>query len=608
VRKIASFVALSLLTVVVPTAGRAAPVCPGVRAADAPKVFVKRDLLVPMSDGVVLHANVVLPSANGNKPNAGSFPVLLTQTPYNKNSTGLNFEDDALVEHGYAQVIVDVRGTGSSQGNWDSFGAREQADGGELVDWLTGTNLRIAKPAWSNGTLGLHGTSYGAINQLLTAARRPGIVRSIFPIVPMSDSYRDITVSGAQLDTSFIPSWLGLVTALGLVPPTDVSKDPTSSAAVLVQHAKNVKKFQAATVVSATTGGDKAYDGPFYRLRSPIEVIGNVTAPTFIVGGWYDLFQRGEPLLFQRLQAQGTPVRLLMGPWTHVGSGIMNGLPTAGEPCTLSELELRWQDHWVKGLGNDLSDIQPVTYKPINDSDFSTAPSWPPAAPAYRALFASGRSLPGVPGSLSPTAPGKHQNPAKLLQQTPSGMCSKSTTQWTAGGGEGGFCDTDNETNDPTGAAYDLPLPNGARIAGPIAAHLWLSTTATDAFVTVRLEDVDSTGRSHQLSAGWNVLSMRALDDAKSEKVGGFYVRPYHPFTRASALGVNAGTIYDLWVEIFPVAATIPAGDSLRLAVQTSDVPHLSAPLPQLQRMAGGVLSVYHDADHPSMIVVPFQN
>src|SRR5437870_6408024 len=121
-------VALSLLAVLVPALGRAVPACPGVRAPDTPNVVVKRDLLVPMSDGVVLHANVVLPSLDGKKPKPGSFPVLLTQTPYNKNSVGLNFEDDSLVEHGYAQVIVDVRGTGSSAGNWDSFGAREQQD------------------------------------------------------------------------------------------------------------------------------------------------------------------------------------------------------------------------------------------------------------------------------------------------------------------------------------------------------------------------------------------------------------------------------------------------------------------------------------------------
>ena len=601
-RRIAVFL---LVAAAVTVPGHAAG-CPSVRAADAPGVVTQSNLLIPMSDGVVLHADVLLPSADSKTPLPGSFPVLLTQTPYNKNGA-LNFASNYLVEHGYAQVIVDVRGTGSSQGEWDSFGDREQQDSAELVDWLTGVNPRIAKPVWSSGDLSTHGTSYGAINQLLTAAKRPGVIRSTFPIVPAADTYRDIAVSGGQLDTSFIPSWLGLVTALGLLPPTDIASDPAGAVGVLAQHAQNVTKFQAAVVADATQGGDGAFDGPFYRTRSPIEVIDRVIAPTFIVGGWYDLFQRGEPLLFQHLQANGVPSRLLMGPWTHIGEATQTDAPSANEPCSFEELELRWHDHWLKGLGNDLSDISPATYKPIGAADFSTAPSWPPVPPAYEALHLTGQSLPGAPGSLTPSSPGANEAADMILQQMPSGVCSKSTTQWTAGGGEGGPCDTDNEVNDLSGAAYDLPLPNGAQIAGPISAHLWLSTTASDAFLTVRLEDVEANGRSHQLSAGWNVLSLRALDDAKSEKVGGLYVRPYHPFTRASQLVVEPGTIYDVWVEVFPVAATLPPGHSLRLAVQTSDVPHLSAPLPQEQAMAGGVLSLYHDAAHPSFVVVPFK-
>src|SRR5258708_18335967 len=113
-----------------------------------------------------------------------------------------------MVTRGYVQVIADVRGTGGSEGAWDSFGTREQLDGKEIVNWA-------AEQPWSNGNIGLHGTSYGAINQLFTAAQHPEGLKAIFPIVPMSDAYRDITGSGGQINTSFIPSWLGLVTALG---------------------------------------------------------------------------------------------------------------------------------------------------------------------------------------------------------------------------------------------------------------------------------------------------------------------------------------------------------------------------------------------------------
>src|SRR3954452_17919170 len=267
---------LAVLVLAAPAGAWTAP------SAQYPGVAKQQDVSITMSDGVVLHADVIHPATAGGAMAPGKFPVLLTQTPYNKAAPSLNFEDDYLVEHGYVQVIADVRGTGSSEGNWDSFGTREQMDGKEIVDWAR------VQP-WSDGNLGLHGTSYGAINQIFTAAQHPAGVKALFPIVPGADTYRDITASGGQLDTSFIPTWLGLVTALGLAPPTYTPGDPVEAARVLGQHVGNVPGFQAGTVADATFGGANAYDGPFYRQRSPIEVIDRIDVPTFIMGGWFDL-------------------------------------------------------------------------------------------------------------------------------------------------------------------------------------------------------------------------------------------------------------------------------------------------------------------------------
>src|SRR5436305_1249323 len=278
---------------------------------------------VRMSDGAVLYVDVVQPADSSGKALPGRYPVLLTQTPYNKNGA-LSFENDYLVEHGFVQVIADVRGTGSSEGAWDSFGAREQEDGYDLAEWTR-------TQRWSNGSIGLHGTSYGAINQFLTAERQPAGVKAAFPIVPMSDAYRDVTFGGGDTNTSFIPSWLGLVTALGLLPPTYTPNDPAEAAKVLVQHSGGALSFQAAQVLDSTTGGNAAFDGPFYRVRSPIERISKVRIPTFVVGGRFDLFQRGEPLLYQALRRNGAPTRLLMGPWPHITPG--QGLPAPGTPA-----------------------------------------------------------------------------------------------------------------------------------------------------------------------------------------------------------------------------------------------------------------------------------
>ena len=87
----------------------------------------------------------------------------------------------------------------------------------------------------------------------------------------------------------------------------------------------------------------------------------------------------------------------------------------------------------------------------------------------------------------------------------------------------------------------------------------------------------------------------------------GVIVQPYHPYTKASELPVKAGRVYEVWVEIFPTAAQLAKGDTLRISITPSDAPHLSPPLPQMQNELGGVLSVYHDAKHPSEVVLPAQ-
>jgi uncharacterized protein len=74
-----------------------------------------------MSDGTVLRANVYYPAVNGQAA-AGPLSVLLTQTPYGKDSAGAvggaTGEDADLVERGYIDVVADARGTGDSRGQF----------------------------------------------------------------------------------------------------------------------------------------------------------------------------------------------------------------------------------------------------------------------------------------------------------------------------------------------------------------------------------------------------------------------------------------------------------------------------------------------------------
>lgn len=606
---------VSLALPVTPVSGEAIASAGAARPATY-GIAVEPDVRITMSDGVVLNADVARPADDEGRPVPGRFPVLLTYTPYGKkpapvqkgNYSGVvSYRSDYMVSRGYVHVVAEVRGTGSSGGTWEGpWGPREQLDGPELVAWAASS----ARP-WSNGAVGLFGSSYAAINQIFTAAHRPPALRTIAPVSTFADLYRDIVMAGGQADSSFLPLWATLVTGLHFLPPGDAAERPADAAAVMAEHSKNVFTFQGPHVVSEASGGERAFDGPWYRKRSTVEVIDQVEVPTLLVGGWFDLFPRGTPILFERLAARGVPAHLIMGPWNHfdIVGQIPGGPNVKVDGRTLDELQLDWFDRHLAGRSNarlGSPKLAPVTYCAIGKDACDTAAAWPPPRVSFTERYLAGPATPGVQaGTLQSTAPGE-QPPDALPWHTAAGFCSRSWSQW----GWSHYlhsspCDHDQRVNDPTGLTYDLPLAGDLELAGPVTARLFVSTSGRDGFLSVRLEDVAPDGRVSQLAWGGNVISLRALDLDKTEMRDGLMVRPYHPFTKESVLPVRAGEVYEVAVEVFPTAARLPAGHTLRLAVQPSDWPHVSPPGQQSLDMAGSVLRVHHDRQHPSRVVLP---
>lgn len=560
-------------------------------------IATTKDVALRMSDGVVLRADVRRPARADGTPAPGRFPVIVTQTPYNKNVPGANFANDFLVQRGYVQVIADVRGTGSSAGTWTSFGPREQLDGKEIVEWAHSS----ARP-WSNGRVGLYGISYGAINQFFTAAKRPAGLRAMFPIVPAGDVYRDVVASGGQIDVGFIPLWLGLVTATGLVPPAYTGTDPAGAIGGLVDHVLGTTQFQGPTVGSAVTGDDRAYDGAFYRVRSPLSVVDRVRVPTFVVGGEYDLFQRGEPMLYERLRANGVPTRFLFGPWTHIEAA---GADLTGARIgTMDELVLRWMDRHVRGIPDRTfpTDVKPVTYHEIG-SGWRTARDWLPSTTTARTFHLDGTAAPGRPGRLvrrTSSGGGDDVHPVPV-----AGLCTRSASQWTAGALAVPPCE-DNALNDSLGTSYQTaPLGSDLRVLGPINARLFASSTRPDAMLSVHVEDVAPDGHVERLTGGWQVLSHRALDRTRTRFLDGEVIQPFHPFTKAAQVPMEPGEVARIDVEVFPTGAVIKRGHRLRITVQQYDVPHLMPPLPQLLDSLGSVVTLHHSARYPSRLVLP---
>src|SRR6266480_3988107 len=432
------------------------------------------NVAIPMSDGVVLRANIYLPSTGG------SYPTILTATGYNKDagnptgqacgsSQGIAGDEPALAEKGFAVMVFDDRGTGASGGKWDSWGQRTQDDYKEVLDW-------IQAQSWSNSSVATTGQSYMGITSLLMAeadaARvaegRPRAVKAIWADIPMADAYRDVTFQGGSLNASFIPLWLGLVGTLSALPPSSLSVNPEEAASIYLEHLLNNVEFSGQKVVGASLGQEGAYDGPFYRLRSPVVRAGQITVPVVIQGGWWDLFQRGEPLLWESLRHSRDRV-LFMSPHYHVGEA-----PPMEDP----NIKEKWFEHWLLGAKNGVQRTPRVNLYPINGTRWEHYKRFPIPETSYQRLHLSGE--PSGSGGLSlhdgslttsaPAAEGGEQAP--LLPA--SSPCSRETAQWTAGAASNGVCDTNNATYEASALTYTTPpLQSDTKITGLITADLW---------------------------------------------------------------------------------------------------------------------------------------
>jgi putative CocE/NonD family hydrolase len=539
---------------------------------------VLSDQAIRMSDGTVLKADVTLPTGV-----RGRVPTALTITGYGKTSpiALLGGSSSALVRHGYATVMVDDRGTGASGGVWDSWSERTQQDYREVLDW-------IVRQRWSDGRVGLTGGSYMGITSLLAAATEHPAVKAVFATVPMADAYRDIVLAGSQINTAFIPTWVGLVTALGLQPPTPPE--------ALIEHLEGITQFQVPTIAGAALGSDVAYDGEFWRTRSPIEAADRIHVPTFVVGGLDDLFQRGEPMLYERL-AQHTDARLLIGPWTHTSIG--QGLPRNGVPAS-DALLLQWFDQHVRGKAAGAECTPKVTQFVRGHDRYESASSWP-----VPGLTAQRWNLRGD-GGLTRSVPGRREAGRSYVVLPTTGLCTRSTNQWLVGILSGTPCTTDNRIDELGGLTYTAaPLTKESVINGPIEADLWLSTLSRDATVSVAVSDVAPDGTSVPLTNGLLTASQRMTDWSRSRQIGGVSIQPWHPFTKASRERVPAGQPMLLPVEVFPTSAAIAKGHRIRITITPMDVPHALPNVSTAIDVLAATVTVLNDAQHPSSVVLP---
>jgi uncharacterized protein len=562
---------------------------------------------ITMSDGVKIRANVFLPSTKG------PHPTILTATGYNKDAEnptgtecggqqGIAGAEPSYAEKGYAVMVMDDRGTGASGGKWESWDARTQQDYKEVLDW-------IQSQPWSDSSVATTGGSYMGITSFLIAeadaARvaegKPRAVKAIWADIPMADAYRDVTFQGGSSNVSFIPLWLGLVGGLSALPPSSLAANPQEAATNYLEHLLDNVEFGGKHVVGAVLGEEPAYDGPFYRLRSPAVRASQIQVPVVVQGGWWDLFQRGEPLLWESLV--NSPDRVLfMSPHYHITSG-----PAMEDP----HMKEKWFAHWLLGARNGVQKTPHINLFAINGTQWEHFKRFPLPKTKYQQLHLGGEpsgsgAISLHDGSLTGAAPrAEGGDEAPLLPA--SSPCSRETAQWTAGAAAGTQCETNNATYEASSLTYTTaPLSGGLKFTGLITANLWAKLSTTDATLVAVLSDVEPSGASNQITAGFLMASQRAVDPALSTYGSkGLMIRPWHPFTKAAQQAVTPGQPTEYKIEIYPTSAIVKAGDRLRLTIGTANTFSDAPNVPTLGQEAGGTITVLHGPRYDSTVQLP---
>ncbi len=332
------------------------------------KVRPKQTASMLTRDWVRLDADIYRPDADQE------FPVLLMRQPYGREiaSTVVYAHPTWYAAQGYIVVIQDVRGRGTSQGEFKLF-VKEIQDGEDAVNWA-------ANLPGSNGKVGMYGFSYQGMTQLYAAAAKPAALKTICPAMIGYDLYTDWAYEGGAFCLQTNLAW-----AIQLATET----------ARLQKDEKAYKElFAASRNLPLTNPEILKYFAPdsFYHQwlahpqpdaywnLSPKYYLQDVDLPMFHIGGWFDTYLRGTLHLYKDMTARSEyRQQLLVGPWAHLPWSRKVGEIDFGVNAMspVDKMQISWFDEFLKGVNTDLPEQPPVWLFEMGSNMWHSFPSIP---------------------------------------------------------------------------------------------------------------------------------------------------------------------------------------------------------------------------------------
>jgi putative CocE/NonD family hydrolase len=569
-----------------------------------------------MRDGVRLALDIYLPKP---LPAVDRLPAILCQTRYYRRTTyrrpfGALFDSlratvRRFVSHGYAFVIADVRGTGASFGHRSmEWSPEEVRDGAEIVEW-------IVHQSWSDGAVGVTGTSYaGTAAELMLANGHPAVKAACVRFA-LFDVFADITNPGGVRNRRFLECWHELNTALDCnqlpallskrcgpmrgaavrgVAPVDDDTDAVLLHEAVRQHQANYDILRAA--LGAEFRDDRVAGISFdwfspHAFREQVEKSG---AAIYSWTGYYDGANTAAAVKrFLNVKTPGS--RLILGPWDHGGVQIPDPFSeTAKSRFDHGGEVLRFFDLHLRGIENGIEHEPRVHYFTMAEEKWKAADTWPPPGFSPMCLYLTDARR------LTRRAPEGDAGMDVYEIDLAAGTGVQSRWESLVNLAEARIGYKDRRKADEKLLVYDSePLERTVEVTGHPVMTLYLRCDADDLQVFVYLEDVLPNGEVRYITEGLFRAIHRRHGEPLYRLLPGM---PAHSFRRVDAWPLEPGVTADLTFDLLPVSHLFQRGHAIRIAVAGADKDNCELPTAQAAR-----IEVMRNRSHPSKILLPVQ-
>jgi putative CocE/NonD family hydrolase len=489
--------------------------------------YVRRNVMIPMRDGVRLNTIIVMPKGAKNAP------ILLTRTPYDASSmvgnanssdletvlTGYDNAADVIVEGGYIRVVQDVRGKYGSEGDYvmnrplhgplNPTPVDHATDTWDTIDWL------VKNLPETSGRVGIMGISYDGFLPLMALVNPHPALKASVPMNPMVDGWMgdDWFHNGAfrQVNLSYI---LEQVVTRG-----NTAKWPTTAYDDYDTYLRAGSAGALAKLRGLEQSGfwnklsaHPSYDA-FWRAQAVDKILARegVSVPTLLVHSLWDAEDiYGAIAVWKAVKPHDRDGRVFLsiGPWNH-GGEIDNG-STLGALRFNGDTALYWRHHVLAPflahyLKDEAATIPAVTAYETGTNVWRSLAGWPSGCPdaatggcairpALLRLASPGRAvLGGVEDKGGDKGYDEYvSDPAKPVPYRqrpipPYGYDEAKGQTWPRW-----LVDDQREASGRTDVVTYVTavLTAPVKISGEPVAHLLASTSGTDADWVVKLIDV----------------------------------------------------------------------------------------------------------------------